>query len=89
MPWQELGYVHRQMTEAACKERQQELWETKLESSGCVICVTLPFPASHGCFWDEKEGSEANLQRHDSRQNESNKGETMPAKTGDGADLEL
>lgn len=89
MPWQELGYVHRQMTEVACKKRQQELWETKLESSGCVICVTSPFPASHGCFWDEEEGSEANLQRHDSRQNESNKGETMPAKTGHGADLEL
>ena len=51
--------------------------------------VTSPFPASHSCYWDEKEGSEANLQRHDSRQNESNKGETMPAKTVNGVDLEL
>ena len=89
LPWQELGCVHRQMIEVACKKRQQELWETKLQSSECVICVTSQSPASHGCYWDEKEGSEANLQRHDTGQNESNQSETMPAKTGDGVDVEL
>lgn len=72
-----------------CKKRQQELWETKLQSSGCVICVISQSPTSHGCFGDDKESSEANLQRRDTGQNESNQGETMPAKTGNGVAVEL
>lgn len=63
--------------------------KTKRQGSEWVTPATSPFPANRDGCGGEKEGREANPPRHDSRQNEPNKGETMPKRTGDAAELEL